>query len=32
MTEVEQAPLSLGELDAIDAWWRTPNYLWARST
>jgi phosphoketolase len=27
MTEREQAPLSPGKLDAIDAWWRTANYL-----
>jgi xylulose-5-phosphate/fructose-6-phosphate phosphoketolase len=27
MVEVEQAPLSPSELDAIDAWWRAANYL-----
>ncbi|MGH3236948.1 MAG: phosphoketolase, partial [Streptosporangiaceae bacterium] len=27
MSTTEQAPLSGGELDAIDAWWRAANYL-----
>ncbi len=27
MTGTEQGPLTGGELDAIDAWWRAANYL-----
>ena len=27
MTETEPGPLTSGELDALDAWWRAANYL-----
>ncbi|MGD0246827.1 MAG: hypothetical protein ABSB59_41750, partial [Streptosporangiaceae bacterium] len=27
MTVMEQEPLTISELDAIDAWWRAANYL-----